>query len=99
MHVGLFAVIADVEPDRLVIGGRAQRDDESDELEQKEADDAAVNDCHGNCGGLDADLPGITEEGTIGEAIQRPLREHASQQRANSTSNPMSRDNVERIVK
>ena len=70
----------------------------ADDLQQHEAHDAAVDDGRGDGDGLDAELPRIAEQQAVGDAVERLLREHAGQQRADRAAQAVRGDDVERVV-
>ena len=59
VHVGLFAVVADIQANRLVVSRRAQRNNQANHLQENEADNAAIDDGDGDCSSLNADLAGL----------------------------------------
>ena len=70
VHVGLFAVHADVETAALVVAVARSGITSADQLQQHEAHDAAVDDGRADRDGLNHQLPGIAEEQPVGDAVQ-----------------------------
>ena len=59
---------------------------------------AAVGDRREDGRGLHHQLAGVAEQRAVGDAVERLLREHAGQQRADRAADAVRRDDVERIV-
>ena len=66
--------------------------------QQHEGADAAVDDRREHRRGLDAELPRVAEERAVGHAVERLLREHAGQQRADRPADAVRGHDVERVI-
>src|SRR4029450_2296916 len=84
VEIRFLAMQRHVEADRLVGARRTQRKHEPNELQQNEAERAAVGDRGARGGGLYGELTGISEQQPVGPCrVEALLREYSGQQRAN----------------
>src|SRR4051812_18847530 len=97
-QIRFLAVLRDVETGHLVLVGRAQRDHQADDLQQDEADDAAVDDGGQHRRALRDHLSRIAEQQSVLHAVEALLREDSGEQRTHRAAETMRRHDVERVV-
>ena len=73
MHVRFFAVHRDVQTNALVVRARPELEDHADDLEQHEAQDAAVDNHRADGNGLNQQLPRVAVEQTVAKAVDSRL--------------------------
>jgi hypothetical protein len=95
VQVCFLSVLRHVEPDCLVAARGTQRDEEADDLEQDEADDAAIGNRGNHRGHLDQKLTGIAVERAVNETVQFLRRKHSRQQRTDRTTQAVRSHHVQ----
>src|SRR6187402_288486 len=98
VQVGFLAVLRHVETGALVSGLGADRDQQVDDLEQDEADRAAVDDRRHHRGGLGADRSGVAVDRYAEQAVEPAAAYHASEQVAQLPVVAVRRHYVARVV-
>ena len=76
MEIRFFAVQADIEARAFLLFGGPKRRDETDDLEQHEAHDAAVNRDGQHCGRLNNELVRIAKQDAVGHSVPGLLRKY-----------------------
>ena len=90
-------MLCDVHADRFLAHVAAQRDDEADQFEQERGRHAAVEHRRDDAQRLDGNLTRVAREESVRSTGGR-RREHSREQRARRSTEPVGRDDIERVI-